>query len=130
MSAPFTRGVGLLRRLRPPVRTLACSRPTAVGYTALEFPSSAIRDVLATRSCLLYAERMRDSASGRKEPACPPLSHFGPGVSATFTCLLLRRFRRFLIVSIGRRGSPIIRRMAGRGRYIVHRLHTPTRGTP
>ena len=33
---------------------------------------------------------------------------FGPGVSATFTCLLLRRFHRFLIVSIGRRGSPVI----------------------
>ena len=96
----------------------------------MEFPSSAIRDVLATRSCLLYAERIRDSASGRKEPAYPPPSHFGPGVSATFTCLLLRRFRRFLIVSIGRRGSPIIRRMAGRGWYIVHRLHTPRRATP
>src|SRR5215475_11415142 len=127
MSSPLQRGVGLLRRLRPPVRTLALSRPTAVGHTALEFPSSAIRDVLATRSCLLDAERIRDSASGRKEPAYPPPSHFGPGVSATFTCLLLRRLRRFLIVSIGRRGSPIIRRMAGRSRSIVHRLHTPRR---
>ena len=42
----------------------------------------------------------------------------------------LRRFHRFLVVSIGRRGSPIIRRVAGRSRYIVHRLHTPRRATP
>jgi hypothetical protein len=89
MSSLLQRGVGLLRRLRPPVRTLALlSRPTAVGYTALEFPSSAIRDVLATRSCLLYAERIRDSPGGREDPAWPPLSHFGAGVSATCTCLL------------------------------------------
>lgn len=46
MSSPLQRGVRLLRRLRPPVRTLALSRPTAVGHTALEFPSSTIRDVL------------------------------------------------------------------------------------
>src|SRR5262249_34456832 len=96
MSSPLQRGVGLLRRLRPPVRTLACSRPTPVGHTALEFPSSAIRDVRVTRSCLLYAERIRDSPCGRKDPAWPPPSHFGPGVSATCTCLLLRRFHRFL----------------------------------
>ena len=101
-----------------------------MGYTVLEFPSSARRDVLATRSCLLYAERIRDSPGGRGDPAWPPLSHFGPGVSATSTCLLLRRLRRFLIVSIGHRGSPIIRRVAGRSRYIVHRLHTPRRATP
>src|SRR3954471_13903836 len=124
MSLLLQRGIGLLRRLRPPVRTLAFSRPTAVGHTALEFPSSAVRDVLATRSCLLYAERIRDSPCGRKDPAWPPLSHFGPGVSATFTCLLLRRLRRFLCVSIGHRGSPIIRCVAGRSRSIVHRLHT------
>ena len=101
-----------------------------MGYTVLEFPSSVRRDVLATRSCLLYAERIRDSPCGRKDPAWPPLSHFGPGVSATSTCLLLRRLRRFLCVSIGRRGSPIIRRVAGRSQSIVHRLHTPRRATP
>src|SRR4029434_437327 len=129
MSSPLPRGVGLLRRPRPPVRTLACSRPTAVGDTALEFPSSAIRDVLATRSCLLYAERIRDSASGRNELAYPPPPHFGPGGSATFTCLLLRRFRRFLIVSLGRRGSPIIRRMAGRGWYNCLQVSHPRRRT-
>jgi hypothetical protein len=123
-------GVWLVRCLRPPVRPLAFSRPTSVGQTALEFPSSTIRDVPATRSCLLNAERLRDSAGGRKDPACPPPPHFGPGVSATFTCLLLRRLRRFLIVSIGHRDSPIIRRVAGRGRFIVHRLHTPRCATP
>jgi hypothetical protein len=84
----------------------------------------------ATRSCLLYAERIRDSTYGRKDPICPPPSHFGPGVSATCTCLLLRRFHRFLVVSIGHRGSPVIHRVAGRSWYIVHRLHTPRRATP
>jgi hypothetical protein len=43
-------------------------RRVAVHDPALEFPSSAIRDVLATRSCLLYAERMRDSPYRRKDP--------------------------------------------------------------
>ena len=109
MSSPLQRGIRLLRRLRPPVRTLAFSRPTPVGYTALEFPSSAIRDVLATRSCLLYAERIRDSPGRRKDPTWPPPSHCGPGGSATCTCLLLRRFHRFLFVSMGHRGSPLLR---------------------
>jgi hypothetical protein len=35
----------------------------------LEFPSSVRRDVLATRSCLLNAERIRDSPGGREDPA-------------------------------------------------------------
>jgi hypothetical protein len=112
MSWPLQPSLRLLRRLRPPSRTLAFSRPTAVGHTVLEFPSSVARDVRATRSCLLYAERMRDSPGGREDPAWLPPSHFGPGVSATYTCLLSRRLRRFLDVSIDRRGSPIIRRVA------------------
>jgi hypothetical protein len=69
MSWPLQPGLGLLRRLRPPVRTLAFSRPTAVGHTVLEFPSSVTRDVLATRSCLLDAGRIRDSPGGREDPA-------------------------------------------------------------
>src|SRR5262245_65818672 len=56
MSSPLQRGIGLLRRLRPPVRTLAFSCPTLVGQTALEFPSSVRRDVRATRSCLLGSD--------------------------------------------------------------------------
>jgi hypothetical protein len=88
MSWPLQPSIGLLRRLRPPVRTLAFSRPTAVGHTVLEFPSSVTKDVLATRSCLLCAERIRDSPGGREDPAWPPPSHFEPGVSATYTCLL------------------------------------------
>jgi len=59
-----------------------------MGCTVLEFPSSVRRDVLATRSCLLDAERIRDSPGGRGDPAWPPLSHFGPGISAIFTCRL------------------------------------------
>jgi hypothetical protein len=100
VSEPLQPGIWLIRCLRPPVRPLACSRPTSVGQTALEFPSSAIRDGQATRSCLLNAERIRDS------------------------------LRRFLVVSIGRRSSPVIRRVAGRSRGLVRRLHTPRRATP
>jgi hypothetical protein len=40
VSGPLQLGVWLLRRLRPPSRTLAFSRPTQVGQTVLEFPSS------------------------------------------------------------------------------------------
>src|SRR5215831_14639332 len=104
--------------------------PSWAPTASTEFPSSTTRDVRATHSCLLYTERIRDSPGGRQDPAWPPPSHCGPGVSATGTCLLSRRFRRFLDVSIGRRGSPISRRAAGSSRSIVHRLHTPRRATP
>ena len=55
MSGPLQPGPGLLRRLRPPVRTLAFSRPTHMGKAAWEFPNSNARDISVTRSCLLYA---------------------------------------------------------------------------
>ena len=57
------------------------------GHTALECPGFAIRDVRAAHSCLLDAERIRDSPGGGKDPTCPPPSRCGPGVSATDTCL-------------------------------------------
>ena len=47
----------------PPSCTLAFSRPTEVGQTVWEFSSSTIRDVRATRSCLLYAGRVRAAFS-------------------------------------------------------------------
>ena len=62
LSPPLPRGVWLLRRLRPPVRTLAVSRPPHGGKAAWEFPSSGASDVVATRSCLLYAGWIRDNA--------------------------------------------------------------------
>src|SRR5215470_6433938 len=40
LSWPLQPGLGLLRRLRPPSRTRAFWRPTKVGQTVLEFPSS------------------------------------------------------------------------------------------
>jgi hypothetical protein len=55
MSRLLQPGFRLLRRLRPPVRTLAFSRPTHVGKAAWEFPNSNARDISVTRSCLLYA---------------------------------------------------------------------------
>jgi hypothetical protein len=39
-----------------------------MGYTVLECPSAVTRDVLATRSCLLDAERIRDRPGGRGAP--------------------------------------------------------------
>src|SRR6516162_11943099 len=38
VSWPLQPGIGLLRRLRPPSRTLAFSRPTKVGQTAYGSP--------------------------------------------------------------------------------------------
>ena len=62
MSCPFQSGIGLLCRLRPPTRALAFSRPPHRGRAAWEFPSSRVNDVIATRSCLLYAGWIRDNA--------------------------------------------------------------------
>ena len=62
MSQSLPLGLGLLRCLRPPVRTLAFSRPAEAGPAAWEFPNSNARDISVTRSCLLYAERIGDNA--------------------------------------------------------------------
>src|SRR5262249_59832414 len=48
--------------------------PSWAPTASTEFPSSTTRDVLATRSCLLYAERIRDSPYERKDLAWPPPS--------------------------------------------------------
>ena len=55
MSLPLQQGVRLLYRLRPLSRMLAFSHP----FQVKRFESSLIsyREVIATRSCLLYAER-------------------------------------------------------------------------
>ena len=42
----------------------------AMGYTVLEFPSSIRKNVQASRSCLLDAERIRDSPYGKQASAC------------------------------------------------------------
>ncbi len=68
LSAPLQPSLRLLRRLRPPHRPLACSRPPGGGNAVREFPSSNTRDVLATRSCLLYAGRSRDNTTGTRDP--------------------------------------------------------------
>ena len=69
----ITRSVGLLRRLRPPVRPLAFSRPGSPGQAAWEFPSSNTRDVTVTRSCLLYAGRIRDNTDRFQSRSAPRL---------------------------------------------------------
>ena len=89
MSVSLQHSIRLLRRLRPPFRTLAFSCPTEVGIAAWEFPSSNVRDVLATFSSLLYAERIEDNACRRTEPTSSSLSLFGPGVATTFHLLCM-----------------------------------------
>jgi hypothetical protein len=54
----------------------------AMEHTVLEFPSSIRKDVQASRSCLLDAERIRDSLYGKQASAWPPPAHCGPGGSA------------------------------------------------
>jgi hypothetical protein len=77
MSRSLQASLGLLRRLRPPVRALAFSRPSDEGQAAWEFPNSNIKDVIATRSCLLYAGWIRDNMGTVYQPAHPPPSLLG-----------------------------------------------------
>jgi hypothetical protein len=67
LSAPLQRGLWLLRRLRPPSRTLAFSRPAKTGKAAWEFPNSNARDTSAACRCLLYAGRFGDNACRRRD---------------------------------------------------------------
>jgi hypothetical protein len=85
ISRPLQPGRRLVRRLRPPVHPLAFSRPAPAGAVDREFPSSHVRDELATGSCLLYAGRIRDNTErcvGRSASRHPfwagCLNHFHP----------------------------------------------------
>src|SRR5215213_2191853 len=103
MSCPLQPGVGLLRRLRPPVRTLAFSRPPLGGKAAWGFPSSGASDVVATRSCLLYAGWLRDNA-GRFGTRPAPHHPFWVGWFNHLHPLLVTTLRQQVPrVSIGRR---------------------------
>jgi hypothetical protein len=62
LSTPLQRGFWLLRRLRPPHRTLAFSSPAGAGNAVREFPNSNARDRSAAGRCLLYAGRTGDNA--------------------------------------------------------------------
>ncbi len=71
----------LLRRLRPPLRPLAFSRPLCTGKAVREFPNSKAGNVIApkciaTLSCLLYAGWIRDNTRrtyNRRAPHHPIL---------------------------------------------------------
>jgi len=67
LSGPLQPGIWPLRRLRPPSRTLAFSRPAYAGQAVWEFPNSNTIDVLATLSCLLYTGRNGDNTWRRHD---------------------------------------------------------------
>jgi len=124
MSRPLQPGVGLLRRLRPPARTLALSRPAAAGPVSWEFPSSGTRDVIVTGSCLLYAGRIRDNTErcvGRSAPRHPfwvgCISHFHPFNITTPAQVPVRQ--------LGSQDWSVNRRVVRRCRTVVRRLQTP-----
>jgi hypothetical protein len=77
LSRPLQPGLWLLRRLRPPSRALAVSRPLCSGDARREFPSSSMSDVIVIRSCLLYAGRLRDNMDTVYRPVHPPPSLLG-----------------------------------------------------
>jgi len=79
LSASLQRGLRLLRRLRPPLRTLAFSRPVRTGEANVEFPSSNAHDLRVTRSCLLYTGRMMEQHACGKKAAAPSAIPFGVG---------------------------------------------------
>src|SRR5712692_10290634 len=70
LSRLLQRGLWLLRRLRPLCCTLAFSRP----FRARQCESSSIpsENVVATRSCLLYAERLWSPFSDVHRKMYPP----------------------------------------------------------
>jgi hypothetical protein len=129
MSCPLPPGIGLLRRLRPPVRALAFSRPPHGGKAVWEFPSSGVNDVIATRSCLLYAGWIRDNMRTVWQPPHPPPSLLGRviqplapvarnGASAAGSS----RQRRL-------QGWSVICGVVSRCRTFVRRLQTPRGAT-
>jgi hypothetical protein len=81
LSRPLQSGLWLLRRLRPPCRTLAFSRPAKAGIAGWEFPSSNVRDVIATLSCLLHTGRVgnntcrNDDRQAHRHPILGQVSH-------------------------------------------------------
>jgi hypothetical protein len=96
-------GLWLLRRLRPPPHALAFSRPPW-GRVVVEFPNSSVKDIL-TRSCLLYAGRAQEHSVLVVQPAQPPPSPFGLGVSTSFPYHDSRRLHRFFCISVGQKAG-------------------------
>ena len=98
-------GIGLLRCLRPPSHTLAFSRPLARqrGRGVPQFQD--IRRIeIPVAAC--YTPGVSGTTSRRSGKRLDPTPcHFGPGVSAIFTCADSRRLCRFLFVSIGIRSG-------------------------
>jgi hypothetical protein len=99
VSRPLRSGLWLLRRLRPPSRTLAFSCPTRVGLAVWEFPSSSIRDAsdpsLPPRRRVPWGQRL--PTCGLDRPRTIPLWVWG--VSAIFTPPASRRFQQRFLAS-------------------------------
>jgi hypothetical protein len=123
LSPSLQRGLWLLRRLRPPSRTLAFSCPVGQRCGSSPVPTS---ETIATRSSLLYAGWIGDNACQRSDFTGPPPSHFGSGVPQPLAPRPLhdasnRGFFR-LHRSQDSSGQP---RVARRSRPFLHRLQTP-----
>jgi hypothetical protein len=105
MSRALHPGVRLLRCLRPPSHTLAFSRPLA-RHSGVGVPQFQDRRRIEIPVAACYTPGVSGTTSRRSGKRLDPTPcHFGPGVSAIFTCADSRRLCRFLFVSIGIRSG-------------------------
>ena len=121
--------MGLLRRLRPPSRTLALSRPTTVGQTVWEFPSAnagaeSVPEVPALRRVVSGTP----GAGGR--PTHHPPSHGGPGVTTRFTWAFSRRLHPGCSRHPRSQGWSVIRLRVSSSRTVVRTLQTQRLAKP
>ena len=105
MSRALHPGIRLLRCLRPPSHTLAFSRPLA-RHSGVGVPQFQDRRRVEIPVAACYTPGVSGTTSRRRGKRLDPTPcHFGPGVSAIFTCADSRRLCRFLFVSIGIRSG-------------------------
>jgi hypothetical protein len=95
------------------------------GKAAWEFPSSGVNDVVATRSCLLYAGWIRDNMCTVWQPTHPPPSLLGRVIQPRAP--VARNDASVAGSSRQHRsqGWSVIRLVVGRCRTFVRRLQTP-----
>ena len=105
MSRTLHPGIGLRRCLRPPSHTLALSRPLA-RHSGVGVPQFQDRRRVEIPVAACSTPGVSGTTSRRRGTRLDPTPyHFGPGVSAIFTCADSRRLCRFLFVTIGIRSG-------------------------
>jgi hypothetical protein len=131
VSPSLPRGLWLLRRRRPPARTLALSCPPEGGKARGEFPSSNARDAShpsrPPRRRAAWEQRL--PTCGLHRPSAMPLWLWGVSTTlhpARFTTLHTEvpRVRR------GRRTRAVRRPWLGHRRPFLRRLQTPGIANP